>query len=393
MAISAVVGYAQALNGRDAAAQATRQALDIVGKAPVILGVIISSYHHPIHQVFNGTSTLLADTPLFGLSTIAELTPPGITQRSVVVVLLTGEGFTVRADWYPGFSEDSRSTTQKMAQASQLMNASGSLLVAVDGISGDAKQLCAGLPQGNYSLAGGLAGGSQHLGKTYQIGGRQCGYGGMAAAFISGKLAIGVGYGHGWQPVGKYFTVTHASGPWLYTLDDHPVADVYSDLFNYPINEWSISPLNEFIRLYPLGLEQKSHDSLLIRSPLRMEPDGSLRMQTAIPEGITGHLLIGSIESCLQAAKLATKQALLSLDSAQPVLALVITDIAWKMLFEAEPGREIRAVKEVLGDNVPLIGGYTFGQIARVPHKTYNGGEPEFLNQHIQVVIFGELDR
>ena len=393
MAISAVVGYAQALNGSEAATQATHQALDIVGKTPIMLGIIFSSYHHPIHQILNGTSTLLADVPLFGLSTIAEITPAGINQRSVVIVLITGDGFSVRADWFPGFSEDSRSATQKMAQASQLIDASGPLLLAVDGISGDAKQLCNGLPPGNYSLAGGLAGGSQHLGRTYQIGGRQCGYGGMAAALISGKLSIGVGYGHGWQPVGKYFTVTHASGPWLYTLDNHPVAEIYSDLFNYPISEWSIAPLNEFIRLYPLGIEQRSNDSLLIRSPLRMEPDGSLRMHTVIPEGVTGHLLVGSIDSCLQAARQATKQALLSLDTARPILALVITDIAWQMLFEAEPGREVRAIREVLGADVPLVGGYTYGQIARVPQNADNGGYPEFLNQHIQVVVFGELEK
>jgi hypothetical protein len=55
------------------------------------------------------------------------------------------------------------------------------------------------------------------------------------------------------------------------------------------------------------------------------------------------------------------------------------------MLFEAQPGADIAAIQEALGKKVPIAGGYTLGQI--VP-----GGEgtPQFLNQHIVVVLFGE---
>jgi hypothetical protein len=392
MAIYAVIGYAQSLSGREAATQATHNALEKVGKTPIVFGLIISSIHHPVQQILNGTSSILADAPLFGLSTISEITPTGVNQRSAVVALFTGDGFDVRSDWFSGFSEDSLGTSQKMTQALQINHSTGSLLVAVDGISGDANQLCTSLPEGQYPLAGCLAGGSQHLARTYQIGGRQCGFGGLAAASITGKLTIGVGYGHGWQPVGKYFTITQSRGPWVYTLDNRPVAEVYTDLFHYPTNEWSTAPLNEFVRLYPLGIEQKNQDSLLIRSPLRIEPDGSLRMQTVIPEGAKGHLLIGSIENCLEAARNATKQALLTLGSARPVLALVFVDVAWQMLFEAQAGREFQPIMDILGKDVPLIGGYTYGQIARTYQNGSTKGTPEFLNQHIQVVVFGETE-
>ena len=55
------------------------------------------------------------------------------------------------------------------------------------------------------------------------------------------------------------------------------------------------------------------------------------------------------------------------------------------MLFKGQPGVEVQAVREVLGLNVPIAGGYTFGQIAQ--RKDMNAAE--FLNQHIQVVLFG----
>jgi hypothetical protein len=59
-------------------------------------------------------------------------------------------------------------------------------------------------------------------------------------------------------------------------------------------------------------------------------------------------------------------------------------DIAWQMLLKSTPGAEITAVQDILGPNVPIAGGYTLGQIA--PFK----GAPQFLNQHIVVIVFGE---
>jgi hypothetical protein len=74
-----------------------------------------------------------------------------------------------------------------------------------------------------------------------------------------------------------------------------------------------------------------------------------------------------------------------ALEGARPVLALVLADIAWQMLFEAEPGADVAAVQSVLGPKVPLAGGYTLGQIVPVEDST-----PQFLNEHMVVVVFGE---
>jgi len=54
------------------------------------------------------------------------------------------------------------------------------------------------------------------------------------------------------------------------------------------------------------------------------------------------------------------------------------------MLLKSTPGAEIAAVQDILGPNVPIAGGYTLGQIA--PGKD----TPQFLNQHILVIVFGE---
>jgi hypothetical protein len=123
----------------------------------------------------------------------------------------------------------------------------------------------------------------------------------------------------------------------------------------------------------------------MVRSPLRIEADGSFRMNATVADGSEAYLLTGSLSSCQAAAKDAARKALEALEGARPVLALVLTDIAWQMLFEAQPGADIAAVHEVLGPDVQIAGGYTLGQITP-------GGEnlPQFLNQHMMVILFGE---
>jgi hypothetical protein len=96
-------------------------------------------------------------------------------------------------------------------------------------------------------------------------------------------------------------------------------------------------------------------------------------------------LLVGSPTAC-QAAAQAAWQAVAALEGAKPALALVLVDLAWQMLFESQPGAEIADIREGLGTDVPIAGGYTLGQIV-------SGGEgtPQVLNQHMAVVIFGEM--
>ncbi len=385
MPLTAVIGHAQALEGREAIAQATHRALDQLGRSPAVLGLIISSFYYPIQQILSGASALLGDVPLLGFSSNTELSNAGPMQRSAIVALLAGEEISVRADYYPAFGEDSRGAAQNLAQAFQLYHARGTLLAIADGFTGDSKHLCAALPVGKYNLAGCLAGGSLHHGRTYQIGGRQSGNGGLAAALISGKLAIGVGSAHGWQPTGLYAQVTRSNGPWVRGLDNRTAAETYAELFQYPVRDWLHPPLNELVRLYPLGLEQKDSTHLL-RSPLRMEADGSLRMHTLIPEGATVHFMTGSSQHCLEAARQATSRALQAIGEARPVLALVLTDASWQMMFEAQPGRELQVVREMLGANLPVLSGYTYGQFAHLAPNS----QPELLNQHMQVILFAE---
>jgi len=382
MAISAAIGQARALDGREAALQATHQALNHLGSAAPNLAILVSSYQYDAQQVVSGVSSLLGNVPIIGFSSPAGLTSQGIHSHSVVVALLSAGDTRIQVRWLPGYTQATREVTAQLAQLLAQNPAQAALFFA-DGFNADAEQLCANLPSGVNAI-GGLSGGDLHSGSAYQIGGNQASAGGLAVVQMEGQLQVGLGYGHGWQPVGTHFRVTRARGFWLRTLDGRPASEAYARLFGYPARDWAFPPLTHLVRLYPLGIAQPD-SSLLVRSPLRVEADGSLRLNTALRDGAEAYLLVGSLMACREAARNAAQQALAALHGGRPALALVLADIAWQMLFEAEPGAEIAALQQVLGDEVPVIGGYTLGQIVPRAEDT-----PLFLNQHLVVVVFGE---
>jgi len=387
----ATIGVGNALDGFEAGTRAARQALRELGRARPALGILISAHAYPMDQVVAGASAALGETPLWGFGTSAELHSQGQNQHSVLIALLSAENLEARAAWWPGFIEDSRACTAEMLKALQPeAHLGGALLLVAEGLNGDAADLCAAMPQGNYVMAGALAGGDLHSGHTYQVGGHQAGSGGLAAVIVEG-LSLGIGAAHGWNPVGAYARITQSQGLWLRSLDDRPSAETYARFFGFPTREWAFPPLNELVRAYPLGLEaqdQDAHSPLIIRSPLRFEADGSLRMSTHLPQEILAHLLVASPDRCLEAAKQAAQQALENLDGVHPALALVLVDAAWQTILEAQPGSEVTALQAVLGAELPIIGGYTYGQITRLASQS----TPDLLNNHILVVLFGSHD-
>ena len=429
MALRASVGVSQLLDGREAGAEAARSAFDRLGGGPGKLGFVIASQDYPVQEVVTGVLALLGDTPLLGFSTSATLTGEGQNTRSVVVGLLSSSDIQARADWWTGSPEVSQAAAappslRKMLQNLHPGDSAGTMLLIYDGLSANSDKMVEAVQtslkqdveQGGPSpqFVGCLSGGDLHHERTYQIGGRQSGPGGMAGAFLSGKITIGLGAATGWRAAGPYFKVTKAGGAYIRGLDGQPPAEIFAHLLGRTTRDWCHPPLNELVRLYALGLQAQGKDApqktIQIRSSLRMESDGSLLLNSVIKEKTPVHLMMGSIETCVQAAEDAARQALdalahsnlahtelaqtelgqygLAQRQAQnsPALALLLVDEAWRMLMESCPGEEVKAVQKILGKDVPVIGGYTFGQIAPLP----GGTGTELLNQHLLLILFGE---
>jgi len=384
MTLFASVGSTQALDGREAGLQAAHQALNQLGANTPGFAVVIASHQYQPREVLSGVSSLLGDTPMIGFSSPAGLTHSGHHPHSVVVALLSGD-FQVDTLWLPGYAQSGRETALKIEEYAAARTERQSILFFADGFNGDAEQFCGAISSA-LNINGGLSSGDLQTGNTYQMTGNKSDGSALVAAFLRGNLKIGAGSDHGWNPVGSQFRVTGSRGFSLRTLDEHPASETYAALFGYPARDWAFPPLNYLARLYPLGFEQG--DEMIVRAPIRVDADGSFRMNATLREGLDAYLLVGNRAGCENAARHATQQALLQLGDSKPAFALVLVDIAWQMLLKAQPGAEIAAVQEILGENIPVAGGYTLGQVVSKDAAT-----PKFLNQHIVVIAFGEASQ
>jgi hypothetical protein len=393
----AVYGVGIGINGRDAAMQATQHALDQMGAGRPVLALVFVAQEFNINDVLAGLSSLLGDTPLWGFSSMRPITCDGDQPRSVVVALIAGSDSRASVQWYPNFAQDSSGVARTFArQMREEIFLPQDILFVTDGINGSLDPLCAALASLPVNVAGCMAAGDPSFGKTYQIGKNMAGPGGLSVAQLGGRLRLGVGLAHGWQDLGVYFRVTRTNDVWLHSLDGVSAAEIYARYFGYSAREWAFPPLTDMVRLYPLGVESRASDdtapfvetdpnSLLLRSALRVEVDGSLRLSGSVPEGSIVHLMTGDLDACLRAAQSAARQALEALSTARPLLAVVLVDAAWQLLFETRPSAVAGALKSVLGE-IPLVGAYTFGQVTGAGVNQ----PPVLHNQNLSLVVFGE---
>lgn len=387
MSLIAAVGEAYALDPREAGLQATHQALNRLGNANPAFGIVIVPHHHDPQMVLNGVSSLVTNVPLLGFSSFAGISEKGTRLHTVVVALMAGETLRAETHWFAAYSQSSGDMAARVMQLlSYEQRPVDSLLVFGDGVNGSAEEFCAGIPA-NIPLWGGLASGNLQNASSFQIAGMQTGRGAMSAAFLRGGIQVGIGYGHGWVPVGTHFRVTRTRGFWLRTLDGRPASETYAQMFGKPPREWAFPPLNYLTRIYPLGFEQENAAQLQVRSPLRVEADGSFRMNVSLRDGSDAYLMIGSPADCHKAAVEAAQQAVRALNGLKPAFGLILVDIAWYMLMHTRVDAYFRAIQDTLGANVPVAGGYTLGQI--IPAGAQDE-HPQFLNQNILVAAFAE---
>jgi hypothetical protein len=331
-------------------------------------------------------TSLLGVIPFWGMSTTRPLTIDGEQRRSVVVAILSGNDLKLTHFWQPQFGRDSSGAGRDLAQMLARDEARQGLLLATDGIQGDTSQILPSLTGINLPVAGGLAAGEVQMGKTYQFGGSQWANGALSGLGLGGRLRLGTGFGQGWQDTSIHFTISKARNVWLQSLDGQTAAEAYARIFGTSAREWAFPPLTQLARLYPLGLEvSPGRPERIVRSPLQVEVDGSFRMNTSIGEGQIAHLMVGDPQNCLDAARHALREALSNLQGARPMLAIVLVDYAWQMLFETRTGQLGGVLREEL-NGIPLVGGYTLGQITRPAGE----GLARLHNQAFLAAVIGE---
>jgi len=216
----------------------------------------------------------------------------------------------------------------------------------------------------NFPIIGGAAGDDFLFQKTYQYCNDRVLRGAVIGIGLSGKFSFGVGVRHGWEPIGLPMKVTKAEGAKLIEVNNRPALSIYEDYFGKKAEELIKEPIARMAYTYPLGMSVEGSSELLIRDVVIADEKGVITCAAEIPEGSEIRLMLGDPEKAIQAAKKAAEGALAQLKGAKPKAVFVFDCMARNKLLGARIGEEIMAIQEVLGKEVPLIGFYTYGELA-----------------------------
>lgn len=394
--IKAGVGRSNDSDAAIAGAEAAKQALDVVGgKANLI--VVFSTVAYNQEKMLEGARSVSKEIPLTGCSDSGEITSAGPVSKHVAVMAIN----TPEIEWTIGVGHGTDKDSYKaglMAAQEVQKRAKGDIslfLMFLDGLAKNGAAAVRGVQEvfgKNFPIMGGSAGDDFLFKKTYQYYNNQVLTNSMVGIGLSGKFSFGVGVKHGWEPIGLPMKVTKADGAKLIEVNNRPALSIYEDYFGKKAEELIKEPIARMAYTYPLGMSVEGSPELLIRDVVIANEKGEIACAAEIPEGSEIRLMLGDPAKAIQAAEDAAKMALSQLKGRKPGIVFIFDCMArCKLLGQGIKNQEeIFAIQEIFGKDVPMIGFYTYGEIAPLGGVLGPRCFSAFHNETMTLLVLGE---
>ncbi len=371
MALFAGVGYSQNVSSIAAIDEAYAQAiLCLEGNSPsfILLYASATSYDQ---QVLLQRLQSKTKATIIGCSTAGEITSTGGSlDKSVALMAI----YSDRMKFIPGVGYDIQSDARKAGKAlAENIQKNGeskpkAVLMMPDGLAGNGADIVRGVLDvfgHDFMVAGGSAGDDYLFKQTYQYYGDKILSGSVVGVGLFGAFSYGIGVRHGWIPIGTPQIATKSKNNILYELNGRPAIEMYEAHFGKDkVMVDHNEPLARLAITYPLGIPTPNKDGYLIRDPITVDENGAITCAAEIPEGSEVYLMIGSREEAIEAASDAARKALAQLGDKKVKAILLFNCIARKKLLMSKKHQEIEKIRAILGNDIPLIGFYTYGEQA-----------------------------
>ena len=377
MATHIGIGFSQEPNTSNASRDAALQAKAQIKQKTVDFTIVFTTPHYSPLETLRVIRQILPQAKTIGCSTAGIILAQSVEMRGIAVLAITSDDFKfgigcaedlASADMRVAGAELARATVMDFGQ-----NRRGAFIVFSDGLLRNSAPLVKGAQEifGRvFPVVG--AGSSDNLSfrETYQFFQDKPMTNSATATLLGGQIRIGVGNRHGWKPLGKPRFVKKSEGNIIKTIDDKRATHIYEEYLGLGLEELQSRQFIHTAMLYPLGLYIEGEKEYLLRTVVAILSDGSMVCQGDVPEESEVHLMISNKDFCHQAAIEATHEALDTLSGRPPRLAIIFESLSRQKLLGRDIVQEIQAVREILSPATPIIGMYSYGEIA--PLKSMN---------------------
>lgn len=407
MSISVGVGLSKHDDSRRAGVEAANAALKQMGGGSADFCMVFGDVRYDQQQILDGVVSAVGSIPMIGGSGAGQIGNEGPVQDGVSVMTLRSEGeIDVLTAVGEAISKDARAAGHAVAQqvmsrfgtrtlsttwvqvGDEYVSVSPYTFVMFPDFTGDGAEVVSGVARvlpPPVQVIGGTTADNLSFEKTYQYRNGRVYSDAVAGALLIAQVPTSIGVAHGWCPLGKSMVVTRAEGNRVIELDGNPAIGAYEELFGVNARELIDEPLGRMALTNPFGVPEVTGDYRL-RHPVAAQEDGSIVCAATIPEGTVVRVMTATIEENIEAARQATRKALVGLGSSKPTLAMIF-DCGARMMLRGMEGarREIAAIREEIGPDVPMVGFYTYGEQAPTL-----GGPVGFHNETCVVYVIGQ---
>lgn len=382
----------------EAGADAAKQAMDSLGKPNANALIVFAAPRFNHQKMLNGITSVTKQTPMIGGTTAGEISTFGLSVSSVVVMALNSKDVKFHVGIGKGIGNGEEKAGSALAR-DVLKNASKktakTLIMLPDGLAGDGLRVIQGVQKilgDKFEIVGGSLGDEDRFKKTYQYyNGKVYENSAVGILLSSAKIKTATGVRSGWESVGSRFRCTEAKNNVVYKFGSKTALQVYTEY----LGQNRASKLPAIGLEYPMGLVDErakieGYDYFQIRCPLAVnKKDGSITFAAAIPEGKEVTLTYSSRSSIINGSRLSAQQAKKTLGKAKPRLIMMFSCVARKMVLDRRTNEEIKAVKQVFGNSVPIIGFYTYGEIGPIDKRIPSLQSTRWHNETVVLWILG----
>ena len=237
-------------------------------------------------------------------------------------------------------------------------------MILPDALTGNAADVIRGAVQeaGAGSVwAGGGAGDNLRFVRTAQFAFGRAWRDRVVVVAIDGPVPISVGIRHGWHPYGPATMVTRAHGATAVELEYQAAFEVYRRTAVNNGDHVDENGFALFAMTHPLGIPQ-ANGQYVIRDPLSVEPDGSLRCVAEVPDGSMVRVMQGDRADLLGAAEQAAREARSGVAGSASG-AIVFDCVSRYLMLGPSVRDELAAIQSGIGRGTPMMGCLTLGEL------------------------------
>ena len=379
MTMQVGIGLGLDSDAGQAAREAVRQARGNVRKEKIDLVIIFASSNISSFTILKTVNSLLGEVPVLGCSGYAIISNKGIFKQGVLIMLIglpdatyLNTGCVKKISSKSGFKAGEE-LGEKMLSGFQGMRRNLSVVFS-DGLITNKSNLIYGLQEKlgqSFPLIGASASDNMRFQKTEIYYNQEACEDAACGMLLGGRIDFGFGVKHGWKPLGKPRSVTKSSANILYEIDEIPAAKIYEEYLAYSPAKLK-RELKRISLRYPIGIRLPGEEEYLLRNVTGINAE-ALIMNGDIPENSQVRLMIGTKESCLDAAGEAAEEAKTALQSKTADFVLVFDSVSRHLLLGRQNAAELEIIKNKLGNDAPIMGIYTYGEDAPLKAVNYQG--------------------